>query len=337
MGKDLKEKKLTLEEYQKKYSKPENIKVAKTFLFVFAASIGVIVFMALFFVVSRLFEIHKIAGYSGAVIAVILYFVIYIIPLVKMTKTKSFIVNVDASNAKEAQKYNRELRNDIADKMIDFTASTGGIGWYNSERIGRLAIARQTKNDNETKKVLTEIYDIDVKNVSNKIIRDHALKVGVTTALSQSKNIDTLFVVAYNLSLIKDIVFLYGYRPSDAKLAKIYQVVIINSLIAYGLGAGSVSTAASKFGGKALEGIPLLGKSIGTIIDSVAQGMINSTLTAIIGFQTKKYLKKEYHLQDMLDEIEIDDESEETAEQEMVESLKEEIKHKAKEKKMIIE
>ena len=330
MGKDLKEKKLTLEEYQKRYSKPENIKVAKTFLFVFAASIGVIVFMALFFVVSRLFEIHKIAGYSGAVIAVILYFVIYIIPLVKMTKTKSFIVNVDASNAKEAQRYNRELRNEIADKMIDFTANTEGVGWYSTERVGRLAIARQSKNDTDTKNILTEIYNTDVKNVSNKIIRDHALRVGVATALSQSKNIDTLFVVAFNLSLIKDIVFLYGYRPSDAKMVKIYQDVIVSSLIAYGLGAGGVSNVASKFGGKALEGIPFVGKSLGTIVDSVAQGIINSTLTAIIGFQTKKYLKKEYHLQDILDEIEIENEAEEQA---MVESLKEEIKHKTKENK----
>lgn len=336
MGKNLEEKKMTLEEYQKKYSKPENIKTAKAFLFIVAASIGIIVFVALFFVVSRLFEIHQIAGYSGAAIAVIVYIFIYIIPLIKMTRTKSFMVNVDSTNAKEAQKYNRELRNDIADKMIDFTANTEGVSWYNSERIGRLAIARQTKNDSDTKAILTEIYDTDVKTISNKIIRDHALKVGITTALSQSKNIDTLFVVAYNLSLIKDIVFLYGYRPSDAKLAKIYQVVILNSLIAYGLGAGGVSTAASKFGGKALEGIPLVGKSLGTLVDSVAQGIINSTLTAIIGFQTKKYLKKEYHLQDILDEIVIDEEVEETEEQEMVESLKEEIKSKAKEKKPVL-
>ena len=34
MGKNLEEKKMTLEEYQKKYSKPENIKTAKAFLFI---------------------------------------------------------------------------------------------------------------------------------------------------------------------------------------------------------------------------------------------------------------------------------------------------------------
>ena len=57
--------KLTLEEYQKKYSKPVNEKVAKTFLFVFAAAIGIVIFFCLFLIVLRLFELHQIAGYVG--------------------------------------------------------------------------------------------------------------------------------------------------------------------------------------------------------------------------------------------------------------------------------
>ena len=330
------ERKLTLEEYQKKYSKPENVKAARTFLFIFAAAIGIIVFVALFFVVLKLFDIHQIAGYAGIPIAVLVYIFVYIVPLVKITRTKAFITNVDARNAREAQRYNRELRNNIADKMIEFKASTEGVTWYSDELVGKLAIARQTKNDKEVKNVLTAIYDKDVRSAANKMIRDHAFKVGVTTALSQSEKVDTLFVVAYNLSLIKDLVFLYGYRPSDAKLAKIYRTVIVDALVAYGVGnaTGSMATAMSKFGGAAMEGIPFLGNALGTIIDSVAQGIINSSLTVLIGFQTKKYLKKEYHLQDLLDEIVLDDVKEAQTEREMVEELKEEIKDKAKKKKL---
>ena len=330
------EKKMTLEEYQKKYSKPENIKSARTFLYIFAAAIGVIVFVALFLVVTKLFDIHEYAGYASIPVAVLIYIFVYIVPLVKIVQTKPFITNVDSRNAKEAQRYNRELRNKIADKMIELKATTEGVSWYSDELIGKLAIARQMKNDKETKIALTNIYDKDVRIASNKMIRDHAFKVGVTTALSQSEKIDTLFVVAYNLSLIKDIVFLYGYRPSDAKLAKIYRTVIVDALVAYGVGnaTGSMATAMTKFGGAAMEGIPILGKAVGTIIDSVAQGIINSSLTVLIGFQTKKYLKKEYHLQDILDEIDLDDAKEEETEREMVESLKEEIKDKAKKKKL---
>ncbi len=338
MAKNKEDKKMTLEEYEKKYSKPENIKAAKTFLFIFSASIGIIIFVCLFFLVLKLFDIHKIAGYVGIGVACIVYIFVYIIPLIKIKNTKAFITNVDSSNASKAQKYNRELRNSIADKMIDLKANTEAVGWYSDELIGKLAIARQTNNDKEVKNVLTTIYDKDVRSASNKMIRDHAFKVGITTALSQSEKVDTLFVVAYNLSLIKDIVFLYGYRPSDAKLAKIYQTVIFDALIAYGVGnaTGSMATTAvTKFGGKAVEGIPFLGSALGTIIDSVAQGIINSSLTVLIGFQTKKYLKKEYHLQDILDEIELDDEKEAESEKEMVESLSEDIKNKAKKKDLV--
>lgn len=329
MGKNKETKKMTLEEYEKKYSKPENIKAAKTFLFLFAAGIGVIIFASLFFIVMKLFEIHEYAGYAGILVAVIVYIFIYIVPVVKIGKTKSFITNVDSRNAKNAQKYNRELRSEIASKMIDFKANTEGVSWYSDELIGRLAIAKQTNNDKEIKHVLTEIYDKDVRKASNKMIRDHAFKVGVTTALSQSEKVDTLFVAAYNLSLIKDIIFLYGYRPSDSKLARIYQTVITEALISYGIGnaTGSMATTAvTKFGGKVVDKIPLLGSAIETIIDSAAQGIINSSLTVLIGFQTKKYLKNEYKLQDILDEIDLSDETDLETEKEMVDSLKEDIK-----------
>lgn len=329
MAKDKETKKLTLEEYEKKYSRPENVKAAKTFLFLFATGIGVIIFACLFFIVMKLYEIHEYAGYAGIAVAILVYIFIYIVPLVKITKTKAFITNVDSSNAKNAQKYNKELRSEIADKMIDLKANTYGVGWYSDELIGKLAIAKQTNNDKEIKHVLTEIYDKDVRRACNKMIRDHAFKVGVTTALSQSEKVDTLFVVAYNLSLIKDIIFLYGYRPSDSKLAKIYQTVITDALISYGIGnaTGSMATTAvTKFGGKVVDKIPLLGSAIETIIDSAAQGVINSSLTVLIGFQTKKYLKKEYHLQDLLDEIDLSDETEYETEKEMVDALKEDIK-----------
>ena len=73
--------KLTLEEYQKKYSKPVNEKVAKTFLFVFAAAIGIVIFFCLFLIVLRLFELHQIAGYVGIGVAVLIFIFVYIVHL----------------------------------------------------------------------------------------------------------------------------------------------------------------------------------------------------------------------------------------------------------------
>ena len=58
MKKTIEKKKITLEEYQQKYTNPENLVAAKNFLFILGAAIGVIVAVSLFFVVLRLFDIH---------------------------------------------------------------------------------------------------------------------------------------------------------------------------------------------------------------------------------------------------------------------------------------
>lgn len=325
------EPKMTLEEYEQKYSKPENLKAARTFLILFTACIGIIVAFCLFSVVMKVYEMNEYAGYAAIAIAVLIFIFVYLVPVVKLSRTKAFMTNVNATNAKEAQKYNRKLREEIADKMIEVSTKTNVISWYSSERIGRLAIARHTNNNDETKQVLTEIYDQDVRSAANKMIREHSLKVGFITALSQSEKIDTLFVCTYDLKLIKDIVFLYGYRPSDAKLAKIYKEVIGAAIIAYGF-SGNIGTGVANLVGKATKGIPVLGSAIGTVVDSATQGVINASLTALIGFQTKKYLVKEYKLQDMLDNIDLSEETEDKEQALMLDSIKEDLSKKNKDK-----
>ena len=47
MKKELPEKKMTLDEYQEKYTNPENMKAAKTFLFIFASAIGIIIALSM--------------------------------------------------------------------------------------------------------------------------------------------------------------------------------------------------------------------------------------------------------------------------------------------------
>lgn len=328
-------KKMTLEEYQKKYSKPYNEKAAKSFLFIFGAAIGLIIIFCLFNICYKIYEMNDIAGYISIGVAVIIYLFIYVIPLLKIKNTKSFITNVDSDNVKEAKKYNKKLREDIADKMIDLSQKAEDVKWYSEEKIGKLAVARQTHNDELLKESLTDAYKTDINKACNKMIRDHALKVGVTTAISQNEKIDTLFVVMYNLSLVKDIIFLYGFRPNDRQLSKIYRNVIGDAIIAYGLGnaTGSMASGVVKKMGKGLDGLPLIGSAINTVIDSVAQGVINSTLTVMIGVQTKKYLLKEYKLQNILDNVIITEEELEKETQELSSNLKQDIKEESKKEK----
>ena len=291
---------LTLEEYQEKYSKPENLKKVKLFVYIGVLAIGIIIFTCLFFMVLRVFDINEIAGYISIGVAVLIFTFAFIVPLIIINKEKAFITNLSE--------------------------------FYSDEKIGKLAIARQTNNNEDVKVVLTEIYKTDVKNAANRMIRNTSLQVGLFTALSQSEKIDTLLTVTFELKLIKDLVYLYGFRPSDAKMYKIYRTVVVNSLVAYG-----VATSLNGLGGnvvallsKTVGALPVLGNAIGTVIDSAVQGAANASLAAILGFQTIRYLNKEYKLQDILDSVIISDEEQASEEKAMIASVSGDIKGKAK-------
>jgi uncharacterized membrane protein YcjF (UPF0283 family) len=340
MNNDNKEKKITLEEYQAQNTNPENIKAAKSFLFIFAMAIAVVMIVGLFFLVLKLFDIHEIAGYVGTVAAVLVFIFGYIVPVVKLKNTKSFMTDVNVTTTTKAQKYNRKLREDIADKMIDIAYKTDGISWYKEKNIGRLAVARHKNNHTELKEALKEIYTTDVKNSAEKIIRKSALSVGLVTALSQSEALDTILVLVHELNLIKDIVFLYGYRPTDTQMAKIYKNVLRNALIAYGVSSATsglgktISTSLITAIDKVSQSRNVITSTIGsvasgiagTVVESGIQFAVNTSLTIIIGYQTKRYLVKEYRLQEMLDNVELLESEEEQAK--IIESIKEEVKEK---------
>jgi hypothetical protein len=110
------------------------------------------------------------------------------------------------------------------------------------------------------------------------------------------------------------LVFLYGFRPSDPKLLKIFSRVLQNSLIAYGVGGLRLGNSIVQTMGNAVKSIPLLGSAISTIVDSSVQGLTNGVLTAVIGYQTIKYLNDEYKLQEILDGIEVAETEEELKE-----------------------
>ena len=323
-----KTEKMTFEEYKAKYTKPENTKLVKMTMFLLIGGIGIIIFTCLFLICLRVYDVNDIAGYVAIGVSVLIFIFLFIVPVVKITKTKYFITNVNDRTARNAQKHNKQLREEIADKMIDYNAKVEGATWYNEKLVGQLAIARVSKNDKEVKSLLTQIYDSDVKKQANKLIRDHALKIGLVTMFSQSQFVDTAFVATYELGLIKDLVFLYGFRPSDAKLLRIYLTVLTNALTAYGISAtssnfvggiaNSISNAVSK--------VSALSSIISVVVSSTIQGVVNASLSVIIGLQTRKYLLHEYHLQDVLDEITL----EELDEKEMINEVKTEILKSAK-------
>ncbi len=306
--------KMSIYEYEQKYVKQQNVRGAKIFLRVIAAIIGVFLFVLLLLVALRVYEINQYAGYATGAACLIAYIFIFVVPLVKIMRAPYFLTNINAQTASKAQRHNKKVRRDIADKMINFSSKVEGAGWYDSELIGKLAIARNTGDDEALKVALTALYKGSVKKSAKSLIMKSSLRSAMYSALSQSEKIDAALIIAVNTQLIRDLVFLYGFRPSDIRLAKIFMGVIRNSMIALGLGGLNVGNAVVKTMGDAVKGIPILGNLISTIVDSSVQGLANGTLTALIGFQTIRYLNTEYNLQNILDGIDVSETSEELQE-----------------------
>jgi len=307
----MKEKdKLTIYEYEEKYTSRENSKKYKRIFALIVFVLGGLTLSALFSVFKDVYDINPYVGYGVGIIELALFVVFFVIPVIRIRKKDKFEINVSAYTARKAQKHNEKVRDILADKIIDVYVNSD-CGWYDSLRVKALINARNSDDKQALSVALDEIYGKDVKSASKNIIMRSALKSGAFSAISQKDYTDAMIVTAINLQMIKDIVFLYGFRPSDTKLMKIFSTVLSNSLIAYGLGNVRIGNSVVKTMGDMAKGIPILGSAISVLVDSSVQGLSNATLTAVIGRQTVSYLKREYRLQNILAGVELGETEEE--------------------------
>ncbi len=294
--------KMTITEYEQKYTRRQNARGARFLLWMTASLIGIALFACLFFVTLRVYELNEYAGYAAIGVSVVLYILVFVVPLAKIVQLRAFETNVNVYTASAAKRHNKKLRHDIAEKIIDITSKVDGVGWYDSDVVGKMAIALKAGNEEDLKQAMSTLYEGSVKKSARAITHRIALKCGWLTALSQDNKLDTAIVVMLNLQMVKDIMFLYGFRPSDARLVKIFATILQNAIVAYGVGSAAI-------GGKAVSAVfkrvPVLGDIVGTLIDSSVHGLVNGIMAEIIGRQTVRYLITEYHLQEVLDSVDL--------------------------------
>lgn len=303
--------KMTIYEYEEKYVKRQNVKLAKTVLYLLTALIGVFFVWCFFSMSKAAYEFHPHAGYTVGAISVVLFILLYIVPIVKIYHTEHFITDVNYKSVAKAKRHNKKTRYEVATKIVDLANNVAGVGWYDSLTVEKLEVGVKFNDDKIIKEQLTELYTGSVKKSAKQVILQSSLKSAMYSALSQDSKIDTMLIAVVNLQMIKDIIFLYGFRPSETKLVKIFASVVKNALVAYGLGGVKIGNGIVRTMGDAMKGLPFLGEVIATVVDSSVQGLANGTLTAVIGYQTIKYLTVEYKLQNILDDVEIAETEEE--------------------------
>ena len=245
------------------------------------------------------FQIHRVFGYVcvAAAAAVIVFFVVR--PFAQVLRARSFVTDVTAENKDLAKRKNYRALKQAATELMRYNRDekTAKFRYVKEERLKAIESALKKGNKNALKKAMRTAYASDVGAAANAVIFKSAGRAFLTTSVSQNDKIDALSVLLVNLSLIKQIVAIYGYRPTRVNLVKIYAAVLRNSLIAYGMQNVNWFNVFGKFFSGVTQKIPFLD----TLVDSAVQGTVSAFLTLLIGYKTKRYLCSDYKKQEKID------------------------------------
>ena len=164
---------------------------------------------------------------------------------------------------------------------------------------------------------------------AQKMITGRSVSIGVLTAVSQSTMLDSGIVVVKNLQLIKDLVWLYGFRPSNREMNKIMVRVVRAVCVSIGLnpfGNNTTNWLTKIFNKNSANPVVSI---IGQAINMGAQLVGNGIMTYLIGKYTLNVMLSEFAVQELfrikdLEEYQIEMSNETVA------KISEEINAKAK-------
>ena len=140
------------------------------------------------------------------------------------------------------------------------------------------------KLNDETDDKLIEFFDRKIRPELDHEIYDTAKKVFIITAVSQNSVYDMLGMASANFSLIKRITEICGFRPTNAQVLRLYVRVLAMTLLAGNLEDMNIEELIPM----ATEGA--LGKALGIVAASAAQGAVNALTTLRMASITKNYL-----------------------------------------------
>lgn len=316
-----KEIKNTIYDYEESSIKQEDRNsfgyVIKLIIVVF----GLFIISLLLNISDRIRNFNQIAGIVSLVVFAILFLYFYVRPILNIYGMLYFESRSMNKNSKIANAHNIKTRKKIAEHIISFNQNVKDADWYDRELVKELKVAVDTNDNNKIYNILTKLMNGSIKRASNRMIVTSAVQSGVYSAIVPSQQLDAILVAGVNFKMIRDILFLYGFRPTNARLMKIFLNSIIGSLAAYGIEGSGIGSFLAKLGSRA---IPVINESSSFLVDAGVQAFTNGTLTMWIGYKAIDYLKKEYKLQVVLGEIDVLDDDKEfnDTRKEVVEELK---------------
>ena len=276
---------------EEKIIKKSNKKFFK-YLFI-ASSVIIIIFLiaSIISIYQFFYSFHPHAGYLSLAIIIILLIIFIIKPVMQALLTPCFSLDISKSNKSKLNKINYRKLKKVAKNII---AVNKNVSEESKNKL-REALKKDQKTLSNT---LKSIYDDEIKKDITKLTIQRASETLLATAISQNNNFDAFTTIIINIRLIMQIVVRCGYHPTYPQLAKLIIKVMRNALIAYTLQSLHLEDIVINGINKLVKGALNIIPGVNEIAKSLTQGAANALLTLRIGILTRKYLYKEYSLQE---------------------------------------
>ncbi len=274
-------------------------------------------------IVQTVYNINQIAGLVTGAVLLVLYTICFVVVIVSIFSKHSFDLEFKKRNTGHfSERANNKVRWEIAKNIKEQSVVLNYI--ENQEKKEFLNKTEAEKVDafttitkllekypghipgstNPDSQKLAESLSVSMRKdgviykKAKKLILRRAVSTGCLTALSQNVIVDASVVAIKNVQLIKDLIWLYGFRPTNAEMTKILSRVVRNVCIAIGLNSMPKSTTwASKVFNK--DSSNFLIQLLGQAIDMGAQFLGNGAMTYLVGKYTVNALLSQYRIQDL--------------------------------------
>ena len=318
-------------EYQENINHSKQAKRNRLLLIALSSAIYLLGLGLFATIVQTLYQINNTLGIVVGLILLILYTICYIVILVEIFSKQSFDIEYKKrNNQKFSERKNNIVRFEIAKNIkeqsivLDYLQKANEKEYLNKNEAEKvdafldiIEISNKYNNKiptyhNEDSIKLAKAIDLSFrkdgiiyKKAKTMIIK-RAISTGCLTALSQNNMVDMSIVAIKNIQLIKDIIWLYGFRPTDYEMNKIMFKIIRNISISIGLNnMPKNANLLSKIFHK--DSSNFLIQLFGQVLDMGAQFLGNGTMTYLVGRYTIKTLLKQYHIQEILRQENLND------------------------------
>ncbi|MFB0919226.1 MAG: DUF697 domain-containing protein [Clostridiaceae bacterium] len=222
------------------------------------------------------FGVNNILGYTVAALLILLFTVLILYPVIRVLSYKAVPEVPKSKEDKEFPVY-VDTMHSMLKKNTYLSAHSVDLAGQNKEL--ELENAYRALGDE-----------------ADTLIKAEAVKVFLTTSISQNGALDGVFILTSLVKMIWKITHLYEARPSLRKLIYIYSNVAGTVLIARGIEDLDLiedqiePLITSLVGGSIMSVVPGAVPITNLLVSSVMEGAVNALLTLRCGYITTKYL-----------------------------------------------